>query len=850
MHNFLVWFSKINVWEWTAAAILVILLLAITDVPPSIFNFFIRLLKLKDIKIDESHYALDAKLPTNKRKLPIAAFIESKFKIKYADVRDNYIYPLLKTKKNSISWLIKKLDVEENKASHSESIDIHFETFPSRSKNQALGDQFITILSGLPGTGKSTKVINWLETRLSEKKMDFLIYFNAIEIRSRFPMLLSAPSNNTDELFWKNILYSVNKNSVDEFKRPSPNLISYYINYRHCYLLIDDIDNKGELDALIELILNYFKTYHRRNPNLKIVITTRNQQISLPSAGLVTLDPLDKNEAESFFYKKCKEVGVDLNSRDFFDIIDQKHSLLHFENKYTQNPLFVEIVAFIIKIKGFNKLSDFFQKSVAFVYREFIKILCTKSGNEEFYEKFYINFRLLGYTTAKMNMVEFESGLIEQSFTSEINITTDFLNTNGLLIRRNELGKNLYSFIHLTIRDILYVDYIVANNKYDIFSGVNYIGEEFTYYFREEIKQINQYCELLKYNLLIAGEILNDDFIKKLTKENNTDFFIAAILNTILDHHVFDSRVQIDFTDIQKFIEKIPGSEKYLKSRLLQKVQSQTHLSERAINILIQIDCDLLKDFFISSILQNKCLNEFATLINDDNPNVVCVFKDILSRQNVNTQRQMQILLKFLLTAYLNKKNKYSTWFLSNIKYFSLENLKILFSEIYIRESILYAQYEYKDLNTVRLINKALVDHIWGSVFVPRGSYVSDGKTIINDKSFLVAIQPKKILIKAKNNYEAEMAALNSLSIKLMTFSQLDIVYQYFFKKDIFDPHSIIGIGDSSIKENILYEAYKENNYGKLHFAYLQSGSKAVSRQVHKDSSFIENIIYRNFEVL
>ncbi|EOR96413.1 hypothetical protein ADIARSV_0413 [Arcticibacter svalbardensis MN12-7] len=819
--------------------IALILLSTITDIPLFIYNFFVPFFKLIGLKADSTTENL--KTPSNRRKIPITALLEKKLICTHQKICDTYLQPLLSYKQKNVSWFINR----QSDNDETEEYIPHFEKFDSREIEHLFDKTTFTVICGLPGTGKSSVVFDFLNKELKGDSIDFLVYFNITEIKTTAPALLEGISDNSFELLWKNVLYAVNRFSSNVKHRPSPNLISYFINYGKCYFILDDCDDRQHIHNLMELFNNYLDIYHKHNKNFKIIITTRAQQVKTEQR-IITLKPLNISEAEAFFYNLANRLHIKLNTQDFFDIVEGGKSLLSFRNKYTQNPLFIEIVIYIIKERGFRNLKDIFQKSVATVYREFIKTLSTK-GNQISYDKFYPKFCLLGYLAAARNLIEFEFNLIEESFAGYNEVDIEFLHTNGLLIRRNIGGKNWYSFIHLTIRDVLYIDYIVSQSKFDIFANVNYLGEEFIYYLREEIRHTNQYWELAKHNIRLAINVQNADFIKKISNNSLLSFQIQIIGNA-LQHFVFDKDDKTEPKEIVQFIKSVPGWEKYLDQCLLEIVQKQSFIIHHAASILLQLKPTLISAFLFEQVKEGKYHKNVAGLINEQNLVITRMFSQIMETPTFTPD--MLTLWSFLLSSKISPNSTYAKWFLKNLHIIPDSFLNSLLIDSHIVNNIVLPNYENTSVEKSIALNHALRNHIWGWVFVPKGSYSRSNASLYNHWSFLVKIQPNILLITAKDHYAAEMKSLQSIAKQLMSFEQLDIAYRFFSKSDtdFFNPHAIIGLG-SSLTRGISYEAYKENNKGKLFFAHIPSKNTSISKQIDT-GNFKQNVIYHEFKHL
>jgi hypothetical protein len=839
---------KGEVWQWGLAAFILLLLLYITDIPPSIFNFFIRILKLKDLSMESNQDKNWSKLPTNYKKIPVAGFIEDRVSRKKLQ---EYIKQFIKDRQSGMSWLNIRLYNDEapnNRSNQNENTE--YRKFKSRDSLKIVGTP-ITIVSGLPGTGKSTFVLNHIENERGKGKVDFVIYFPFADFSSKYNSLNNLQDKDLEENFWNDIRSSIIYTGVSEYKKPSANLISYYINYGWCYILIDDVIDMSKLERFVDGLYKYKSTCHRKNKNLRIIITTRERDLQKIKdkgyAGVLTIQPLTQEDAQSFFYEKCNQLGIDLQQRDFFDLAEEKTSLLTFENRFTQNPLFVEIVVSMIRERGFKKLSETFQKSVGAVYKEFINILFTRNTDSALYPKFYASYRKLAYNIKKTNSTNFTNDKIATVFGGSP-FDENFLNANVLLVRKNESGQLSYSFIHQTLSDILYIEEIVKANNYSDFINVNTIGEEFTFYLKEQILELDQYLPLLKTNLSIATNILDDGFLQKI-KTQSVSATAQSIMDGAIKEFIVKPGVAPDEHSLINLYNKLSANIPNQGEYLLAKLNGIT-ITEKIIRFFLAFNSPELNQFFLAKMVNNENSGDFASLISAGYPPLLDLIKSRLTKAELNTAFQNKLLLFLLSPGISNDNNKrYSTWLLNDIQQFSDDTLRVLLQNKYIREKILLRGYENKNVLITKRLHRLLFDFDGRTIFLPKGNYNIKENNVYNPQSILVSKTPLTILVRANNNYEAEMKTLNTVQIQLMTFEQLQIASSLFAKTWAGDLFGLVSLSSEEIiNRGILYEAYKDNNRSILRFAFRQNKEQGLMKN-NKDltytSSFAENIIYR-----
>jgi hypothetical protein len=830
-----------------------IVLSIFTDIPRFVITAVINLIKSN---ADEPSVP-SSKIPTAFWKIPIIAIIEWNFK---KDRIQNSLKYSIATIKSDLSSILKKRAFGNiNKYTFEKEIN-SFEYFNGR-ENISIGKNFITILQGLPGTGKSTFVINFLESLVNLNEIDYIIYIKFRDFRKNYKSIENI-TEFSEELFWSDICFS-NINSQLENSRPTDNLLSYLLNYKSCYIFIDNVNDYEHLNHLINLIEVYFKKFHKKNKKRKIIVSTRFPDLkhfqNLHNVEISILEPLTVESTRKFFYKKCVELEINWQTRDFYDIVDPETSLLRFENEYTQNPLFVQIVCFIIKKNGFANLKEIFQESVTNIYRVFIETLFVACYAESSYEKFYESYRYLAYLVSQKNIEKFESGIIQTAFGNDSLFTSDFLFTNGLLIKKNISGKSYYSFVHQTVQDVLFIDYIVSNNFYD---NLSVIGDEFIYYLREQIKNTSEFLELLSVKIDIAQRVITNGFIEKMGAnkyKGNSYIFCQNIIDKILEVYIFINSENVSMDSIKRIFNKLKNyiSTENIVLYIYDKMKSQTSISYSGLNLLLALRRPILNELVLNCLQKNNFTNELLYLLEKENKDAIYFVNSFLENSDkVNEEKNKNFLMTLISNARILEKTPFiKIWFVNNISVFNANTLDFLLRNRYIRERILYPNYINQNFDDTYKVSKCLSKIIFGKIYLPKGRYeIEKGKVLVNKKSILIPSIPDKIFMKAKSTYDAEMKALESLDKTLMDFEQLEIAYAFFAKKNSLDLLGLVGLNDINIKrEFILYEAYKINNKSVLLFAYLENSDAKNNKSIAVNSNsknFAENIIYRNITIL
>jgi hypothetical protein len=832
--------QKIYEWMQTAwgqgTALFILFLLTFTDVFKTIANSlltaFASIFKKKEPE------ELWSKRPIRKKLIwPVIGII--KFQLKRKHLR-NYIESDLSSNKSAFSYLF---ETEEN---HND-FQFEFNEFKSR-KSLSISDKFVSVICGIPGTGKTSYINHYISKRLESKNIGYIIRLNDNEISTKFPELLKPITDESIDIFWKIT------GNVTLIKPPkgsglhSPILISYIFNYKPTTIIIEDVVEPNHLQYLIENLKQYFEKFHSGNKHIKIIISTRIRQTEIKLSDIdiqtLTIPALNKEEIQTFFYKNCQILDI-LNNENFNRSVAPKESILHFNHPLTQTPLFVEIVVYMLYQKR-NELIDenYFSKSVFEIFEKFVKTLYDRRNTGETpYEKFHVLYRELAYK-AWTNGNIMDITLINSIF-NESGFSIPFLETNGFIIKRNNLRAN-YSFIHNSLIDILFIEYIVTNKEYKTLSSIPYLGEEYTYYLQEKISNLEEYRQLTVENLILAGRVLNRMFFDKIKVKSSYQTG-EDIMKDIFRAHLVSSNKNLDSDAFKEMYYKLSNQWPDLENYFIKQINTTINDTSLKAALVIQsapINQAVLKIFYNKNY-EKLFIDEFeAGYLKLDE-----LFYNALKEVELNTDNQNYLLCTTINAKPIGgNKDRYEQWFLAYLHKFNGRSWNYFLANPKLKNIIL-TKYQHTNIDHTLAISKMYDINRNGEILIPKGIYTIEKKSVINPATIVVSRKPNVLLFKENNMYEAEMEGLNKNQCRMWTYEQLQIAYAYFTATQQNFWQGIRGIGDPTLDQGVLYEAYKINNIGKVQYAFLKKENEnALITSTHasfNQSKFIENILFR-----
>jgi hypothetical protein len=164
-------------------------------------------------------------------------------------------------------------------------------------------------------------------------------------------------------------------------------------------------------------------------------------------------------------------------------------------------------------------------------------------------------------------------------------------------------------------------------------------------------------------------------------------------------------------------------------------------------------------------------------------------------------------------------------------------------------KNLILIKYQHTNIEDTLAISRMYDIKKTGEILIPKGIYKFKDKSVINPATIVIARKPNAVLFKEKSMYEAEMEGLNQNQNRMWTYEQLEIAYAFFTATPQNMWQGIRGIGDPTLDQSVLYEAYKINNIGKVQYASLMGKNEnALITSTHSafnQSKFIENIFFR-----
>jgi hypothetical protein len=815
--------------EYTGETLAVVLLLLLfkTDLPKVFFNLLEGLYrkttqtpKLARPLRRSSIYPLYAKIAFERRKKIILAQPKR----------------VLEQKLKTVSFLHSKI--------HSAGEKEHaIRVFPSRTQSLASRNLF-AVVQGLPGAGKSTFVLNHLKKMTDDKSADYIFFLDYRTIIQA----LEAPEDDIPAI-WKLLHAQVLRYTLNGEPPLSHLLLSYVMNYKAVYILIEDIPDLFVYRHILLAFKTYISQFHPKNKSVRIVLTTRiNSGLrydDMPDYVEIPVRPLEKTEVETYFYGLCQSFSIDLQTSEFFDALASSKSLLRFELPLTKTPLFVEILVLTIKDKGFKFDNEEFLSSINRLYKAFMRTLFDTSKSFLDYTRFYAAYRELGYFAWINNLRVFNSSLVTRFF-GPINVPLTFLITNGFLIEDESELMPMVTFVHQSVCDMLFVEQMLVNNDFSSLTQEYLEREEYVYYLKGAIRDIDSFAALVQTNLLYAVKILDAEMAAQIRLQNSVANS-QKLVQVLLKSHFIN--LQSAEQDVAILLDKILVSASGLDNYLIAQLIGQV-LSRRQIKILSCSQRPSLHQYLVAKVIDEINHLDLIDLLEENYLPLVQRLSDELLTGDSDTPSKVKLIRVLLSKVQRGEARQvFIKIFIDNLAKFREDDLRDMLADETLRNGIFFRQYTNKDTSFTKKIS-ALLPESSRFVYLPKGNYFVYDKTIVNSRSALVPINPEQILVIAKDTYEAQMKALTDIQYQLMTFDQLRIAYCHFQKNGL--ASGLIGLNSKEAKDRgILYEAYKENFIGPLGFAFIPPKDISVPMPKPQDpANFVQNLYYRRIQLV
>ena len=219
---------------------LLLAIIAITDIPKS---FFSALIKWFFEKKNKPYWPLE---PARSSFIfPIIGMLDY---MTTKVIRQEFFNELIKERKSKLSRIFEEIA----------NVQVGFEQFKSR-ENIDFSSKVINIINGIPGVGKSSFVINYLEKMNSNGKVDFIFYFNSYSVNKAYTSLKNKQENTSNEQVWQEL-----GNYNLDYTRLSSSLISYLLNYKFVYFIVDGIDKEEDCENIIFNLNRYINRFHKK----------------------------------------------------------------------------------------------------------------------------------------------------------------------------------------------------------------------------------------------------------------------------------------------------------------------------------------------------------------------------------------------------------------------------------------------------------------------------------------------------------------------------------------------------------------------------------------------------------
>lgn len=673
-----------------------------------------------------------------------------------------------------------------------------------------------------------------------KNKVDFVFYFNNYSINKSFTNLKNKQENINIEPVWQEL----GKYNLD-FMKLSSSLLSYLLNYKYVYFIIDGIDKEEDLENIIGNLNRYINRFHRGNKKLKVLISSRikNFQLQQLFINSVNLPPLNTNEVQEFFYIKTEELQMNLHlNPDFGPLVDSQHSILRFDNKLTKTPLFAEVVLIILKEKGLASLVSAPHQSIASIYKLFVRVLYERSikGDHE-YESFYVLYRNLAYSTWESgNNLDIEE--IVNIFKNS-SFTLTFLVESGLLVQL-ERTQTDYSFIHQTIPDALAVEALVIKNDYSFFENKETIREDLQTYLRDEIGDVIQYKSLLNANPAIAAALLDRVFFNKISKNE----FIPAtrmIIKGCLEYTNKSKNLKnSDIENLLIIFKNLSEWQSQVYQILLEEVDAYEK-NKGLITTLLTMQVPQINMYIIKLIHQNLSKNILVSLMNNN-----LHLKSIINQyfdKDTNSENEEVIILFAINSDIVNNSRVYKQKFIKNLSRRSDDELKFFFSKEKIRNEVLFKEYIHKDDSLTFRLNRLLSTVGFKDIFLPKGDYSFNNETVSNKNSITFSKTPFKKELNESSMNGAITKFQNDVLYNLWTFDQFRIAYRYFEASFNNNFNGFLGLHSFN---DVNYEAVKENNINKVSFAYFENSSSNsnIVLSDNNEQMFHQTVLWRQIQ--
>jgi hypothetical protein len=665
---------------------------------------------------------------------------------------------------------------------------IQYHQLSSRPPIQEILNYNDVIITGPAGVGKTTFLSEIFRKRLQSEEVDMFIVL-------QFADILEAKQNPLS--LWERINQFFQYRRNKEFRPLTPAAIAYALLTRPILLVIEDLHGAGSIEDLYFYIQNYFETYHEWNQQLKLLLTTReSMNFSRRGIEVISLKPLEKNEARDFFVTLCLKKGVQIDQSAISEALREGEGMRRaFETPATCTPLFVAICVWLVinKSEYRQDVSRLLRMSVSEVIQAFINALYDRAQTNgvpdvEAFQTAYEIIALESWPKTDIQEREIKNWLQDFLPFKENAITVQFFEKNSFLVRQEEKDfvKDVLSFPHQSIVDYLAAKRMVNTDNFSPLMQKEGLLSGLVDFIAELIDSNRKLIAFVRSNLPAFIEVisLHPELLYKSGMGNRNELSqqLAEALSLWIIADTFPRQSTETWDKLRNALKS--WSSQWI-DHLNNILESYDALS-RAIEVLAAIGNErsvkLLKRWMVGDAA--KMFQDIAEL-----PPVNTFLLGVLSEETLQTSEGRTAFDLLWSSPSRKVKAGVEDWFNHNVQKLKINDINTLVERGSPFVKLIAEGCKALPLDSKRRISSIIAERI-DKFVIPPGSYkVKKGKkeaTVTIDRSYLVPRKYKikrtaKDLLGLQNAMPAIRKAVNNL--KLMTEDQFLVAF-YNFSED------------------------------------------------------------------